>query len=56
VKVGAIDMNAVVYPALAPNKERITLITCGGTFVPNGSGSGGQYDSRVLLVAERYVD
>jgi hypothetical protein len=56
LKVGAIDMNAVVYPALAANKERVTLITCGGTFVPNASGSGGQYDSRVLLVAERYVD
>ena len=56
IKLSALDMNGVVYPALSPDKERVTLISCGGTFVPNASGSGGQYDSRVIVVAERYVD
>ncbi len=47
-------MDAVVYPALAPDKERITLISCGGDFIPY-AGGGGEYTSRVVLVAERYV-
>lgn len=56
IHLSNLDMNQVVYPALAPNKERLTLISCGGTFVPNPSGVGGQYESRVILVAERYVE
>lgn len=56
VRVSRINMDEVVYPALAPNKERVTLISCGGTFVPNPSGVGGQYDSRVIVYAERYVE
>lgn len=47
-------MQAVVYPALASDKERITLISCGGDFIPY-AGGGGEYTSRVVLVAERYV-
>jgi sortase (surface protein transpeptidase) len=55
-KLSQLDMNLVVYPSLGAGKERLTLISCGGTFVPNPSGSGGQYDSRVIVVTERYVD
>jgi hypothetical protein len=53
VHLSSLDMNAVVYPPLDSQTERITLISCGGTFVP--LPGGGQYDSRVILVAERYV-
>lgn len=55
VGLAALDMDAIVFPQLAENTERITLISCGGTFVPNPSGYGGEYNSRVILVAERYV-
>lgn len=48
-------MDTYVFPALAPNAERVTLISCGGDFVPR-PGGGGDYTSRVILVAERYVD
>lgn len=50
-----LDMDAVVFPALATGVERVTLISCGGTFVPY-AGGGGEYTSRVILVAERYVN
>ncbi|MEX0784531.1 MAG: class F sortase [Dehalococcoidia bacterium] len=53
VHLNQLDMNGVVFPALDSNTERITLISCGGTFVP--LPGGGQYDSRIILVAERYV-
>lgn len=56
VDLGALDMDQVVFPALGPNVERVTLISCGGTFVPNPSGVGGHYNSRVILVAERQTD
>ncbi|MFN0094333.1 MAG: class F sortase [Dehalococcoidia bacterium] len=49
-----LDMDLVVYPGLSSNTERITLISCGGTFIP--AAVGGEYDSRVILVAERSVD
>jgi len=55
IKLTAIDMDAIVYAPVAANRERITLISCGGTFVPY-SGGGGAYDSRVFLVAERILD
>ena len=49
-------MQEIVYPALNPQTERVTLISCGGDFVPyNGSSGAGEYTSRVVLVAERYV-
>lgn len=50
-----LDMDAVVFPALAAGVEQVTLISCGGTFVPY-AGGGGEYTSRVILVAERYVN
>ena len=53
-KLGDIDMGPIVYPDLDENTERITLISCGGTFSPYPEG-GGEYDSRVFLIAERYV-
>jgi len=55
VALANLDMDAVVFPALAPGVERVTLISCGGTFVPY-AGGGGEYTSRVILVAERYVN
>lgn len=54
VRLASLDMNAVVYPPLAANRERITLISCGGTFIP--AAVGGEYDSRVIVIADRYVE
>ncbi|GIW13292.1 MAG: hypothetical protein KatS3mg062_0731 [Tepidiforma sp.] len=54
VHLAALDMNAVVFPFVPGDRERITLISCGGTFVPR-PGGGGEYDSRVILVAERAI-
>ncbi|MGD9934856.1 MAG: class F sortase [Dehalococcoidia bacterium] len=48
-----LDMDAVVFPALDSHTERVTLISCGGTFIP--AAIGGEYDSRIVLVAERFV-
>ena len=48
-------MDAYVFPALDNVTERVTLISCGGDFVPR-PGGGGDYTSRVILVAERYVN
>jgi len=55
VPLDQLDMDEVVFPALSPGTERVTLISCGGTFVPNASGSGGEYNSRVILTADRTV-
>lgn len=52
LQAGAID--AYVFPALDAHTERVTLISCGGDFVPR-AGGGGDYTSRVILIAERYV-
>ena len=52
LQAGAMD--AYVFPALDSHTERVTLISCGGDFVPR-VGGGGDYTSRVILVAERYV-
>ncbi len=54
IPLSIIDMDAVVFPALASTRERATLISCGGTCIPNGAGC--DYDSRVVLVAERFLD
>lgn len=54
-KISEIDMDAIVFPPLDSHTERVTLISCGGTFIPHPSGVGGDYDSRIILVAERYV-
>ncbi len=54
IPLADLNMDAVVFPGLDEHTERITLISCGGTFVPN-PGGGGVYDSRVVLVAERYI-
>ena len=48
-------MQDIVFPLLDSYTERITLISCGGDFVPR-AGGGGDYVSRVILVAERYVN
>lgn len=49
---GAID--GFVFPGLDKHTERVTLISCGGDFVAR-PGGGGDYTSRVILIAERYV-
>lgn len=54
ISLAVLDMDAIVFPGMEPQTERITLISCGGTFVPR-PGGGGDYESRVILVAERYV-
>lgn len=54
INLANLNMDEVVYPGVASNRERITLISCGGTFVPR-PGGGGDYDSRVILVAERII-
>ena len=55
VPTDQLDMDAVVFVPLDSYTERVTLISCSGTFIPNPSGYGGTYDSRLILVAERYV-
>jgi len=55
ISLASLSMDAVVFPALDSYTERVTLISCGGSFVPNANGVGGEYNSRVILVAERYV-
>ena len=47
-------MQDVVYPPLDSHTERVTLISCGGDFIPF-AGGGGEYTSRVVLVADRWV-
>jgi sortase (surface protein transpeptidase) len=56
VPLAQLNMDEVVYVDLPEDKERVTLISCGGTFIPNPNGPGGDYTSRVILVAERYLD
>lgn len=48
-----IDMDQIVFPPLDEHTERVTLISCGGTFIP--AAVGGEYTSRVILIAERWV-
>ena len=54
IHLNDLDMNAIVYPPLDSSTERITLISCGGTFVTY-PGGGGEYLSRVILIAERHL-
>jgi sortase (surface protein transpeptidase) len=54
IPLQVLDMQQVVYPGLASDRERVTLISCGGTFVPY-AGGGGEYESRVVLAAERII-
>lgn len=51
--LATVDMDAIVFPALDGHTERVTLISCGGTFIR--AATGGEYDSRIVLVAERYI-
>ncbi|MFN8507207.1 MAG: class F sortase [Dehalococcoidia bacterium] len=53
VPVASLNMDRIVFPTLDGTTERVTLISCGGTFVP--AAVGGEYTSRVILIAERYV-
>lgn len=53
VPLANLNMDPVVFPTLDSHTERITLISCGGTFIP--AAVGGEYNSRVILIAERYV-
>jgi hypothetical protein len=53
VSLATLNMDDVVFPPLDSKTERVTLISCGGTFIP--AAVGGEYTSRVILVAERQV-
>ena len=45
-------MQDVVYPPLDSYHTRVTLLSCGGDFVPYNDGSGaGEYTSRVVVTA-----
>ena len=54
IQLANLNMDAVVFPGLDSQTARVTLISCGGTFVPF-PGGGGEYLSRVILVADRFV-
>lgn len=49
-----LDRAQVLHPALDNNTERITLITCGGDFFIQ-PGFGGEYTSRLIVTATRYI-
>ena len=53
IPLGELNMSEIVFPSLSSYTERVTLISCGGTFVP--TAYGGEYASRVILIAERYL-
>ncbi len=57
IPLASLDMDAVVYPPLPPNKERVTLITCDGDaiLIPGGGGRV-EYNSRLIVVAERTIN
>ncbi len=49
-----LHMRPVMFPALDSNTEQVTLITCGGDFFVQ-PGVGGEYDSRLIVTATRYI-
>lgn len=49
-----LDMYQVMYPPLDNNTEQITLLTCGGDFFIQ-PGVGGEYGSRLIVTATRYI-
>jgi sortase (surface protein transpeptidase) len=52
--VKTIPMGDLIWPKDRPEgKEWITLITCGGEFVPSRPGGPGEYLNRDVVVAER---
>lgn len=53
VPTAQIDLADLIYPALDANTERLTLMSCGGDFIRNPSGVGGEYASRLIVTAER---
>jgi sortase (surface protein transpeptidase) len=49
-----LDMAELIWPTTKPaGDEWITLITCGGQFVPTESSGAGEYLSRVVVIARR---
>jgi hypothetical protein len=55
VKTEDLDMVEILYPKLDERTERLTFMSCGGDFIRNPSGVGGDYASRLVMVAERFV-
>ena len=53
--VDTMPMGDLIWPRDRPaDKEWITLITCGGNFVPDPGGSGlGSYTQRYVVISER---
>ncbi len=54
IPLSALNMDAIVFPGLDGQTQRVTLISCGGDFIA-APGGGGEYLSRVILTADRYV-
>jgi len=54
ISTADLDMYQVMYPALDNNTEQVTLITCGGDFFIQ-PGVGGEYSSRLIVTATRYI-
>ncbi len=52
IPLATLNMDAIVFPGLSANTQRVTLISCGGDFIAY-PGGGGEYTSRVILVADR---
>ena len=53
IPTNALNMDAIVFPGLDSQTQRVTLISCGGDFIA-APGGGGEYLSRVIVTAERY--
>ena len=54
IPTSSLNMDAIVFPGLDSQTQRVTLISCGGDFIA-APGGGGEYLSRVILVAERFA-
>ncbi len=53
--VATIPMGELIWPSNRPaGNEWITLITCGGRFLPTQASGAGEYLDRDVVVAERY--
>lgn len=56
VALAEYNAEEIVYPPLDSYTERLTFISCGGAFIPNTVlGYGGEYASRIVLIAERQL-
>jgi sortase (surface protein transpeptidase) len=54
VRVEDLDMGRILSPSLDEHIERVTLISCDGDLYYE-PGVGGEYTSRLIVMAERYI-